>query len=145
MPSFPARHTLPTSSSFTRPIKSTTEDIKTNDRTRLQGMDCNTGQLITGIDYLRQRIRDAITTTKGSQVLLRKRGSELLGMVDSTMSQSGRLRLVGSIADALTHELAGLPDFIIKKIQFSDVRPEQGEYGFTLTANWLGNNVEVQV
>lgn len=115
------------------------------DLANLQGMDSGTGKLLRGLDYLKQRLKDALSTIRASQVTLRLRGGDLFELKDKRMSPAGKMRIIGAIAYILTHELAGLPDYTIKRIQISDEQPENGEYGFTLSGYWLGNEVEVAV
>lgn len=115
------------------------------DLANIKGMDCKTGQTISGIAYLKQRINDALSTIRASQVVLRLRGGDLYKLKDQRMSPTGKMQTIGAIAYILTHELAGLPDYTIKRIQISDEQPENGEFGFTLNGYWLGNEVEVSV
>jgi hypothetical protein len=112
------------------------------DLRNLCGMDCNTGKLLRGLDYLRQRLADALTTPRGSQCLLRSRGSNLHELVDSPMNQTGLVGWIAEIAEAISHPLAGLPDFELMRVKLASASVA-GTLGIELTGEWLGNPVAV--
>lgn len=115
------------------------------DYRQLAGFDCNTGKLIRGIDYLRQRITNALTTRKGSQPLLRARGSDIPELIDQPMNPRGNVTLISALATALADKLSGVPDFSLSRISLLDFGAIQGKFGYTLTGTWYGENVEVTV
>lgn len=106
------------------------------------GMDCNTGKLLRGIDFLRQRLADALTTPLGSQCLLRARGSNLQSLVDTPMNPIGLAGWIAAIAAALSSELAGIPDFTVSRVKLATATLS-GQLGIDLTGEWLGQSVEI--
>ncbi|WP_298606933.1 hypothetical protein [uncultured Thiothrix sp.] len=104
------------------PLNNTLKLVPNNQQqTTYQGMDCNTGQRLTGIDYLTQRVSDALLTPKGSQVLLRARGSDLYPQMDKPINEATKLAWVAAIAAALADPLAGVPDFKLSSINIKAV------------------------
>ena len=116
----------------------------TVDLRNLRGMDCNTGKVIGGIDYLRQRITDALLTRIGAQCLLRPRGSLLRDKIDQPMNRLNLLLWIADVANALASPLAGVPDFVLSRVHITGATMA-GQLGFTLTGKWAGADVEVTV
>ena len=52
----------------------------------MRGTNASTGKPLTGIDHLRQSIRDILTTPVGSRVMRRDYGSRLFQLVDSPVN-----------------------------------------------------------
>jgi phage baseplate assembly protein W len=50
------------------------------------GMDIDTGEPITGVEHLKQSIRDILTTPVGSRVMRRDYGSNLMTLLDRPMN-----------------------------------------------------------
>lgn len=50
------------------------------------GMDIATGEPITGVEHLKQSIRDILTTPIGSRVMRRDYGSNLMTLLDRPMN-----------------------------------------------------------
>lgn len=50
------------------------------------GMDIDTGEPITGVEHLKQSIRDILTTPIGSRVMRRDYGSNLMTLLDRPMN-----------------------------------------------------------
>lgn len=120
-------------------------ELTASDLRTLRGMDCDTGKLISGIAYLRQRITDALMTPKYSQVLLRARGSTIPDLIDQPMNQGGNTSLIIAISSVLSDPLSGVPDFILSRVSLVDMGAMQGRLGFTLTGQWLAQDIEVTV
>lgn len=120
-------------------------DVTAESLSNLKGMDCDTGKLISGFDYLRQRIFDALTTDKGSQVLLRARGSGYPGLIDTPVNQTGALRIVSAAAAVFRDPLCGVPDFSLTKVLFNRNPDVENDYLLTVIGDWLGNTVEVSL
>ena len=53
----------------------------------MNGINAHTGQALSGIDHLRQSIRDILTTRIGTRVMRRDYGSRLPTLVDNPMTQ----------------------------------------------------------
>lgn len=139
-----AQGAAPTAISAVAARVAVTAELTDADLGNLRGMDCNTGKLIGGLDYLRQRVTDALLTPKASQVLLRARGSDAPDLIDQPMNQQGKARLIMAVACALSDPLAGVPDFRLRRVALADIGGAmQGRFGFTLTGQWLARDVEV--
>lgn len=106
-----------------------------------QGMDCNTGQRLTGLAYLTQRVSDALLTPKGSQVLLRARGSALYPQMDKPINEASKLAWVAAIAAALDDPLAGVPDFKLSSMTIRSVSAA----GLKVQLTGLWNNEPVEL
>lgn len=104
----------------------------------LVGMDCHTGKRISGREYLKQRLIDAIVTRKGSQCLKRERGSNLFYLIDQAMNPKGRAKLIATITHAISSPHAGLPDFVIQRTQIISMT-QQGQVDVELTGIWYEN------
>lgn len=127
-----------------------TADVSVETLNNLRGMDCNTGKMISGIEYLSQRIVDALTTAKGSQVLLRARGSDYPDKLDAPMNQRNALSIVSAAAALFRDPLCGVPDFSLTRVVMNRNADEAGNdelgsYIMTLFGEWLGNSVEINV
>lgn len=126
----------------------TAEPVNVN---HIAGMDSNTGKLIRGFTYLHQRLVDALTTPRGSQCLLRARGSDLFPRVDQPINYGDTLRTFAAVASTLHDDLAGLPDFVLTRVQISGINAEDnaeenttpGRLGLMLHGDYLGDVVEV--
>lgn len=67
----------------------------------MTGMDATTGRTLSGIDHLRQSIRDILTTPIGTRVMRRDYGSRLYRLVDAPMNSGTILDLYAATAEAL--------------------------------------------
>lgn len=123
---------------------STASSTAVDSISNLRGMDCNTGKLISGAEYLQQRIADALLTPKASQVLLRARGSKLVDLIDSPMTPPTLASWMAAVAEALGDKLSGVPDFVLSRMQV-DTASSDGKLGLSLYGDWLGDNVTVAV
>jgi hypothetical protein len=65
------------------------------------GIDSNSGMALSGIDHLRQSIRDILTTPIGTRVMRRAYGSRLYQLVDAPVNRSTLLDLYAATAEAL--------------------------------------------
>lgn len=65
------------------------------------GTNATTGKLLSGVEHLRQSIRDILTTPIGSRVMRREYGSQLFSLVDAPLNRSGVMDLIAATADAL--------------------------------------------
>jgi phage baseplate assembly protein W len=66
----------------------------------MQGISTS-GQALTGIDHLRQSIRDILTTRKGTRVVCRDYGSRLPELVDRPINPAFEMDVYAATADAL--------------------------------------------
>ena len=67
----------------------------------MYGIDATTGRKLSGIDHLRQSIRDILTTPVGSRVMRRTYGSRLFELIDRPYSPATKLAIIAATAEAL--------------------------------------------
>ncbi len=61
----------------------------------MRGTDANTGKALSGLEHLRQSVRDILTTPIGTRVMRREYGSQLYALIDAPLNRSlahGHLR-----------------------------------------------------
>lgn len=103
--------------------------------TGLAGMDRETGRTISGVAYLRQRLANALGTPIGTTVMHRDRGSAIPRKVDGNATPSWVVSVYADAAAALVAPLAGVPDFVLERIQLATADSHQTV--FDLTGVWL--------
>jgi len=94
------------------------------------GMDGTTGRRLTGLDHLRQSIKDILTTPVGSRVMRRDYGSELFQLIDQPGHKANLLRLYAATIDAL---LRWEPRIKPRRVQMAAI-DEQGRATLMLDA-----------
>ena len=67
----------------------------------MTGMDRETGKALSGIEHLRQSIRDILTTPIGSRVMRRDYGSRLFELLDSPLNDGVLGEIYAATAEAL--------------------------------------------
>lgn len=67
----------------------------------MHGLNAQTGAPLSGIDHLRQSIRDILTTRIGTRVMRRDYGSRLPDLIDNPMTPRLAMELYAATADAL--------------------------------------------
>lgn len=67
----------------------------------MRGMDTNTGRALSGIDHLKQSVRDILTTPIGSRVMRRDYGSRLFELIDNPTNPETMADIVAESAQAL--------------------------------------------
>ena len=67
----------------------------------MRGTDATTGKTLSGLDHLRQSIRDILTTPLGSRVMRREYGSRLFDLVDNPLNDATIIELFAATAEAL--------------------------------------------
>lgn len=97
----------------------------------MNGMNAATGKPLSGIDHLRQSIRDVLTTPIGSRVMRRSYGSRLYQLVDAPMNRGTLLQIYSATASALA---LWEPRFRLERVRALTASPGQvtleltGEY-----------------
>ena len=76
-----------------------------------QGTDRQTGKVIGGLHYLRQRITDALETEQGSLVIERQYGSRLHELVDMNIDLNFEMECYVRVAECIANPKNGLDDF----------------------------------
>ena len=64
-------------------------------------MNAETGRALSGIDHLRQSVRDILTTPIGSRVMRREYGSVLFELLDAPLSRALLADIYAASAEAL--------------------------------------------
>jgi phage baseplate assembly protein W len=67
----------------------------------MRGMDSNTGLALSGIDHLKQSVRDILTTPIGSRVMRRDYGSRLFELIDNPTNPETIADIIAATASAL--------------------------------------------
>ena len=67
----------------------------------MNGTDAITGRRLSGVDHLRQSIRDILTTPVGSRVMRRDYGSRLHELVDAPLNGETLVDLYAATFEAL--------------------------------------------
>lgn len=97
----------------------------------MDGMNAQTGRTLSGIDHLRQSLRDILTTPIGTRVMRRAYGSRLYELVDAPMNNATLVDLYAATAEAVAR---WEPRFRLQRVRVSSARPGavvldlQGEY-----------------
>lgn len=105
------------------------------------GMNKETGEAITGVAYLRQRLQDVINTPIGSLVGRRDFGSRLYEMLDHNIDESFRMNAYIRMAEAIADPANGLDDFKLTEMLFA--KGDAAHIEITLTGVYLVNNQSV--
>jgi len=97
----------------------------------MNGSDSTTGKALSGLNHLRQSIRDILTTPIGSRVMRREYGSRLYELVDAPLNEATTLEIYAATAEALAR---WEPRFKITRVSATSASPGkitidlQGEY-----------------
>ena len=67
----------------------------------MRGMSSDTGKALSGLDHLKQSIRDILTTPLGSRVMLRDYGSRLFDLVDAPMNRGTIVEIYVATIEAI--------------------------------------------
>ena len=98
----------------------------------MNGTSSITGKPLSGLDHLRQSIRDILTTPIGSRVMRRDYGSRLYQLVDAPMNRSTLLEIYAATAEAIA-KLE--PRFRLQKVTASTAAP--GHVTLDMTGQYL--------
>ncbi len=74
----------------------------------MMGMDERTGKLIQGEKWLRQAVRRAVRTSRGTKVMTRWFGSSYLRQLASPITEASVLDLTGEISETIERSIAGV-------------------------------------
>lgn len=104
-----------------------------------QGMDKNTGKMISGLAYLRQRFEDTFTTRIGDLVVERGYGCSADDLIDENITPEFRLKLFSLTVSAIQDPVNGLDDLTPRQFGLSEISPNTVQ----LSAYCLWNNEAV--
>lgn len=107
----------------------------------MDGMNASTGKRLSGVDHLKQSIRDILTTRIGTRVMRRDYGSRLPELIDNPMSELLKVELFAATAEALER---WEPRFRLDRVMISDASSE-GRIILDLDGRILVNNEPVRL
>lgn len=105
------------------------------------GMNKDTGETMTGVAYLRQRLYDVINTPLGSIPGARDFGSNLYEMLDRNVDSNFYMDAYERLADAINNPANGLDDFKLSEMLIN--RQEAHHYTIRLSGIMLINGEPV--
>jgi phage baseplate assembly protein W len=114
--------------------------MATLNQAQIQGMNAETGELLAGIDHLKQSIQQIITTRVGSRVMRRKFGSTVPDLIDAPANNQTIMLCYADIAQALKDFE---PRFKLSSLYASVDNALNGKATFTLEGDFLGSKVTI--
>ena len=106
----------------------------------MDGISATTGKRLTGIDHLRQSIRDILTTPIGSRVMRRDYGSRLFALIDAPMNRSTLLDIYAATAEAIAR---WEPRFKLQRVVAASASP--GRVVLDMTGEYLPDGRAVRL
>lgn len=97
----------------------------------MNGMNAQTGRSLSGVDHLRQSLRDILATPIGTRVMRRDYGSRLHELIDAPMNNATLVELYAATAEALAR---WEPRFRLTRVRVASAAPGrvtldlQGDY-----------------
>ncbi len=104
----------------------------------MRGTESTSGKAITGLDHLRQSIRDILTTPIGSRVMLRDYGSRLFDLVDAPINRQTIVDIYAATVEALAK---WEPRIAVSRVFANSVEP--GRITLSLEGTYLPNGQPV--
>lgn len=104
----------------------------------MNGTNATTGKPLSGVDHLRQSIKDILTTPLGSRVMRRDYGSGLFSLIDAPMNVSTISKIYAETARAL---MKWEPRFKVTNVSMSSAAP--GAIVLDITGDYLPDGQEV--
>ncbi|NRD72712.1 hypothetical protein HQQ94_05500 [Shewanella sp. VB17] len=101
------------------------------------GTDRESGRLIGGVAYLRQRLADVINTPLGSLVARREFGSRMHEMTDRSIGRRFYMDAYVRLTEAVNNPVNGLDDFKLDEMTVSPAGDGRVEIG--LSGTYLSN------
>lgn len=106
----------------------------------MNGTSASTGKRLSGLEHLRQSIRDIITTPIGTRVMRRDYGCRAFQIIDAPMNRSTLLDLYSAVAEALDR---WEPRFKLQQVQA--VSAEPGKLVLDLKGKYLPDGKEIKI
>lgn len=104
----------------------------------MNGTSATTGKSLSGIEHLRQSVRDILTTPIGSRVMRRDYGSRLYELVDAPLNRSTIIDIIAATAEAIAR---WEPRFRVTRVVPSSVAA--GSVSVDVTGIYLPDGKEV--
>jgi len=105
----------------------------------MNGTHAITGRTLTGLEHLKQSIRDILTTPIGSRVMRRQYGSRLFDLLDSPTNRHQLAAMFAATAAALR---AWEPRFNLERVVVASITPGRVEltvYGVYVLSSQSGS------
>lgn len=106
----------------------------------MDGTNAADGKRLSGIDHLRQSLRDILTTPIGTRVMRRDYGSRLYELVDAPLNRATILQLYAATAEAIRR---WEPRFSLQQISVASATP--GAVQLDLTGKYLPDGQDVTI
>lgn len=100
------------------------------------GIDQATGKHLSGIDHLRQSIRDILRTKVGERVMRREYGSRVPDIVDRPMTRENIIELYANVGESLAR---WEPRFRLSQVRIVSAS-DAGQIELELTGIYLVDN-----
>ncbi len=97
----------------------------------MRGMNNTTGKPIDGLDYLRQRLTDVLSTPKGTRLMRREYGCGLFDLLDQAMTEGWLVQCYAAIAEAIADPVNGLQDFRVEQLAPAELSEGMGVFQLT--------------
>lgn len=107
----------------------------------MNGTNASTGKRLTGVDHLKQSIKDILTTRIGTRVMRRDYGSRLPELVDNPTGELLKVELFAATAEALVR---WEPRFRLDRVYLQSAT-EEGRIVLALEGRILLNNEPVRL
>ncbi|MCV6626955.1 MAG: GPW/gp25 family protein [Cellvibrionaceae bacterium] len=106
----------------------------------MHGINAHTGKRLSGIEHLRQSVRDILTTRIGTRVMRRDYGSNVPNLVDAPMNGATIAKIISAAADALDK---WEPRLRIDNLQIHKAEP--GQLELEITGEYLPDGQAVEL
>lgn len=105
----------------------------------MTGINNTTGQALSGIEHLKQSIRDILLTPIGTRVMRRDYGSRLFDLVDAPMNSQTIIDIVAATAEALDK---WEPRLVLERVVLNDAN-ETGWLDMTLYGKYRPDGKQI--
>lgn len=106
----------------------------------MNGTSALDGTTLSGIDHLKQSIRDILTTPKGSRVMRRDYGSNIFYLIDKPMNRGTIAQLRAEAFDALDKQEPRIKVSAVKVVTASP-----GEVVFDIQGTYLPDGQPIKL
>lgn len=106
----------------------------------MNGINANTGARLSGIEHLRQSIRDILTTPIGSRVMRRDYGSRLPDLIDAPLNRATLLDIYAATAEAIAR---WEPRLSLQSVSVASAAP--GRIELDLVGRYLPEGREIKL
>ncbi|HCE4648055.1 TPA: GPW/gp25 family protein [Vibrio parahaemolyticus] len=104
----------------------------------MQGMNAQTGVVLSGVSHLRQSVLNILTTPLGSRVYRREYGSRLFDLIDQPTNEAWAVEVYAATAEALAR---WEPRIRLKRVQV--YRQDNGYMLIDLEGEYLVNGESI--